>query len=477
MPRIAGHTLFCPVLTIARRSIQKRVLYTHVMAFDEFRIFGSAFRGDRIGVGAVLPTSRFAAQALCAEVARDPRPKHILEAGAGTGAVTAELVKLLGPQDRLTIVELNPELAAYLRGRFETDPEFARVREQSQVLEIGVEQLEGHGLFDYIVSAIPFSNLPPEIVASILMRYQALLRRGGALSFIEYAYGRAAKQLGAQLAQDAGLLTRTRAVDQIVVAQAEAYEFRRDTILRNVPPAWIRHWRFEAAPVADAVSLLPRDRAQRVALGGHGFDSDAVPWLAGLGGLAWIARKRAPALSALAVLAGVGAAVFMRDPKRTPASGAGLVCSACDGEVTEIETIDDARFGAPGEWLRIVCFLSLADVHINRAPIAGRVVDVLHEEGGYAPAMQSGAEQNASVYTVIEDPHGERVVVAQRVGAMARRIVNRCRRDDLLAKGEKIGLIRFGSRTDVYLPAARYKALVQPGDRVRAGETPIAAVS
>ncbi len=447
------------------------------MAFEEFRIFGNAFRNDSVGIGAVLPTSRYAAQSLCAEVARDPRPKHILEAGAGTGAVTAELVRLLGPDDRLTIVELNPKLADYLRGRFDSDPEFARVREQVQVLETGVERIEGHDLFDYIISAIPFSNLPPENVAAILMRYQALLRRGGALSFIEYAYGRALKQAGAQLVQDAETLTRTRAVDQMVAAQAEAYEFRRDTILRNVPPAWIRHWRFEAAPVADAISLLPRERTQRVVVGRYGFDSDAVPWLAGLGGLAWAARKRAPVVSALALLAGVGAALFLRDPKRTPAPGAGLVCSACDGEVTGVETVSDARFGGPGEWLRVACFLSLTDVHINRAPIAGRVVDVLHEEGAYAPAMQDKSERNASVYTVIEDPHGERVVVAQRAGAVARRIVNRCRRDDLLAKGEKIGLIRFGSRTDVYLPATRYKALVQPGDRVRGGETSIAAVS
>jgi phosphatidylserine decarboxylase len=91
--------------------------------------------------------------------------------------------------------------------------------------------------------------------------------------------------------------------------------------------------------------------------------------------------------------------------------------------------------------------------------------------------MQQSAERNASVYTIIEDADGVRVAVAQRVGAVARRIVNRCRKDDLLAKGEKIGLIRFGSRTDVYLPAGRYEALVQVGDKVRAGETPIAAAS
>jgi phosphatidylserine decarboxylase len=88
--------------------------------------------------------------------------------------------------------------------------------------------------------------------------------------------------------------------------------------------------------------------------------------------------------------------------------------------------------------------------------------------------MQPDAEHNVAAYTVIDGAAGGRVVVAQRVGAVARRIVNRCRAGDVLARGEKIGLIRFGSRTDVYLPVDRYEVLIQPGDRLRAGESAIA---
>ncbi len=305
------------------------------------------------------------------------------------------------------------------------------------------------------------------------MRYESLLKPGGVLSFIEYIYGRAARQLGAQLLNDEAARSKAAAVENIIAAQAAAYEFRRDTVLRNAPPAWVRHWRFDVASAASAVNLLPREHTQRVDLGSVAFDTDALPFLAGLGALAWAMRKRAPVLAGLATIAAAGAALFLRDPKRSVVPDADLVCSACDGQVMSIESVHDARFGG-GDWLRIACFLSLADAHINRAPIAGRVVDVLYEDGGYAPAMQAQAEHNASAYTIIEDGTAERVVVAQRVGAVARRIVNRCHKDDIVAKGEKIGLIRFGSRTDVYLPAGRYETLVTAGDQLRAGESAIA---
>jgi phosphatidylserine decarboxylase len=443
------------------------------MTLNEIRHFSRTFRSDAAGVGSLIPTSQYAARALASELARDTRPRRILEAGPGTGSVTAEIIKTLGPDDRLTLVELNSEFVAFLRERFDGDPEFARVREQVNVREMSVTDLDGADQFDYIVSAIPFSNLPPEIVSAILLRYQALLKPGGVLSFIEYVYGRAARIAGAQMLNDDAARTKAEAVENIVAAQARAYEFRRDTVLRNVPPAWVRHWRFDSASAASATALLPREHTQRVEVGPIAFDTDALPFVAGLGALAWTTRKRAPVLSGIATLVAAGAAIFLRDPKRAAPADADAVCSACDGEVMHVEPVHDLRFGE-GTWMRIACFLSIADVHINRAPVAGKIVDVIFEEGGFAPAMQPDAEHNAAAYTVIESADGDRVVVAQRVGAVARRIVNRCRAGDIVAKGEKIGLIRFGSRTDVYLPSEGYEVLVRPGDRLRAGETVIA---
>ncbi len=115
----------------------------------------------------------------------------------------------------------------------------------------------------------------------------------------------------------------------------------------------------------------------------------------------------------------------------------------------------------------------MLDVHVNRAPVAGRVADYFVEDGGYAAAMKPAAEHNVAAYTVLDTPRGT-VVVAQRTGLIARRIVQRAPIGSMLAKGERFGLIRFGSRTDVYLPADAAEATVAAGDKVRGGATVIA---
>ncbi len=126
------------------------------MSLNEIRQFSRTFRGDVSGVGSLIPTSAFAARAMVSEAARDTRPRRILEAGPGTGSITAELVKTLGPEDHLTLVELNTEFVAYLRERFDHDPDFARVRDQVDIREMSVTDLDGSDRFDYIISAIPF---------------------------------------------------------------------------------------------------------------------------------------------------------------------------------------------------------------------------------------------------------------------------------------------------------------------------------
>lgn len=434
------------------------------MNLDEYLFFTRAFRADAGNVASVIPTSHFAAQAMADECARDPREKHILEAGPGTGAVTAELVRALGPRDRLTLVELNPSLANYLRERFERDPEFSRVRDQVEILEMDVTRLDGAARFDYIVSAIPFSNLPPEIVGAILLRYRSLLKPGGVLSFIEYAYGRAARRLGATLLGRDDARAKAEAVERLVASQAEAYEFRRDTVLRNIPPAWVRHWRFDAASATAADSLLPREHAQRASVGALSFDTDAAPALAGLGALAWMLRKRAPGVALLAAAAAAGTAWMLRDPRRSVLADPDLICSACDGAVTAVDTLSDEVLGA-SQWLRITVERGVSSVRIDRAPAAGLVADVIHTPGN-------------TVYTVITDSDNSRLAVAQcghaRLGSAESSVVNRCQVGDALARGEKIGLNRFGPRTQVFLPADRYASVVRVGDQVRAAETPIA---
>jgi phosphatidylserine decarboxylase len=196
-----------------------------------------------------------------------------------------------------------------------------------------------------------------------------------------------------------------------------------------------------------------------------------------LGGLAALLKKAAPksGLWVLPALAAPAIALFFRDPARHTPKDPGLIYASADGEVLSVERLRDERFG-DGEWLRIAVFLSIFDVHINRAPIAGKVIDIIRADGDYAPANTPEAEHNAAQYTVIQGSHGK-CVVAQRVGMVARRIVNRASVGNAVAQGEKFGLIRFGSRTDVYVPANSFVPTVHAGQRVVGGETVIARLA
>jgi len=208
---------------------------------------------------------------------------------------------------------------------------------------------------------------------------------------------------------------------------------------------------------------------------GMNIDSNGVA-AAGIAlGAAALLRMIRPRSKAwlLPALAAPAVAAFFRDPEREIPSDSDAVVAASDGRVLSVETMHDERFGDE-EFLRIAVFLSVLDVHINRSPVAGKVVDYFVEDGGYANAMTAAAEHNVAAYTVIETPSHDRVVVAQRTGLIARRIVQRAPIGSVLARGERFGLIRFGSRTDVYLPADRAIPEVAPGDRVVGGVTVIA---
>jgi phosphatidylserine decarboxylase len=174
--------------------------------------------------------------------------------------------------------------------------------------------------------------------------------------------------------------------------------------------------------------------------------------------------------AALAVLAAFAVA-FFRNPSRAVPGDERDVVAPADGRVLAVGSVEDAR-GRKG--LRIGIFLSVFDVHVNRAPVAGRVVSL--ERGGsrFLAAFDPRAERdNVRLAMELETAAGERVVVTQVTGLVARRIVCHPRVGEWLARGMRYGLIRFGSRTDVWLPAAA-EPLVRPGDRVRGGATRIA---
>jgi len=160
---------------------------------------------------------------------------------------------------------------------------------------------------------------------------------------------------------------------------------------------------------------------------------------------------------------------FFRDPKRAIPAEAGAVVSPADGKVTDVSAID--LNGRPRT--RISIFLSVFDVHVNRSPIAGLVTHVEYRHGRFRNALSaaSALENEQNIVTVEGDGHS--VIFKQIAGVLARRIVFTKKLGDRVARGERVGLIKFGSRTDVLLdPAANVRVAI--GDRVRGGATVLA---
>lgn len=166
---------------------------------------------------------------------------------------------------------------------------------------------------------------------------------------------------------------------------------------------------------------------------------------------------------------------FFRDPHRRIPAGKGLIVSPGDGLVTETAVISTPS----GPRQRISIFLSVFDVHVNRAPISGVLSSVRYQKGKYLNAMNpDSAERNEqNVVTVLgrEADQGIEVTFKQIAGLLARRIVFRYREGQTVARGERVGLIKFGSRVDVVLPADAVLR-VKVGERVKGGESVLAAV-
>jgi phosphatidylserine decarboxylase len=178
-----------------------------------------------------------------------------------------------------------------------------------------------------------------------------------------------------------------------------------------------------------------------------------------------------PVLGAGLLAAPVAIALFFRDPERRPLADGELVLSPADGKVI---WAGDGRAGEtpPGSWRQVTIFLSPLDVHINRTPVSGRVTRVEYYPGTFRPAYHHDAHRNERSEVWL-DHRGQTVVFRQVVGALARRVVCRVRPGDELDPGARIGLMKFGSRMDVFVPPSA-ELLVKTGDRVLAALTAIA---
>ena len=166
--------------------------------------------------------------------------------------------------------------------------------------------------------------------------------------------------------------------------------------------------------------------------------------------------------------------IFFRDPVRQIPTEQGAVVSAADGKVVSIRKISgDEEWGLNG--IQVSVFLSIFDVHINRIPYSGRVVEVNRKRGRFLAAfVERASVENEQVVIEIENA-GRTIVVKQIAGFVARRIVCRATKGDRVKKGERFGLIKFGSRVDLILPPES-EIRVQVGDKMTGGETIIGVV-
>lgn len=190
-----------------------------------------------------------------------------------------------------------------------------------------------------------------------------------------------------------------------------------------------------------------------------------------LAGLLFILGR--PGWGAVALVAGVLILLFFRDPKRAYEGDAGYVLAPADGLITRIDTLEDPEIG-PGRYQRIVTFLSVFDVHVQKVPSAGEVTVSRYAAGKKVAAFREDAgDVNEKHLTVIRRPDGDLIGVRQIAGLLARRVVCYLKEGDRVHRGQPMGLIKFSSRVDLLVPEG-YRVLVKKGDRLKNGATPVA---
>jgi len=207
--------------------------------------------------------------------------------------------------------------------------------------------------------------------------------------------------------------------------------------------------------------------------GGGVIAPEGIPFLLGAAALAAVLSLLWPRTIPAALfgaLLTVFVGWFFRNPDRTPPSLPGAVISPADGKIMYAGDNPPGRYlDEPGK--RVSVFMSVFDVHVNRAPVSGKVVSVRYHPGKFLAAnVEKASLANEQNGVLLETPDGQRVAYVQIAGLIARRIVCDLAEGDTVRQGQRVGIIRFGSRVDILLPASASLS-VRAGDRVRAGES------
>tara|TARA_B100001765_G_scaffold182082_1_gene125835 strand:+ start:378 stop:1031 length:654 start_codon:yes stop_codon:yes gene_type:complete len=182
-------------------------------------------------------------------------------------------------------------------------------------------------------------------------------------------------------------------------------------------------------------------------------------------------------LGAIGILISIWMYYFFRDPERVSINDENYLVSPADGLITQVTEVDGPRELQleNKKFKRVSIFMNIFDCHVNRIPCSGKINDIFYISGKFLNAsLDKASEDNERNYIKIISNKGEEIIIVQIAGLLARRIVCECHKDQNLNQGEKVGMIRFGSRVDVYYQ--NFKTLVKENQTTVAGETLIAKV-
>jgi phospholipid N-methyltransferase len=205
-----------------------------------YRLFWREFRRTFHSTGAVLPSGPALCRALARYVSGNGSPRRLLEVGPGTGVVTDQIIRRMGASDTLDVVELNDRFVAALNERLSTDPHWRAAADRVTIHHLPIEQLPSEQSYQAIVSGLPLNNFPVESVQRILAHLRELAAPNGTLSFFEYIGVRKAKALVCSHAER----QRLAGISETLHCALGAWQFDRQRVFANVPPAWVHHLRF-----------------------------------------------------------------------------------------------------------------------------------------------------------------------------------------------------------------------------------------
>jgi len=212
------------------------------MQLSSKRVFLQSIARDFKRTGAIAPSSKTLAQAMTRELAKHRRPDlRVLEVGAGTGNITEEIVRHLGPGDDLDVCEIDRKLAGIIRHRLKKDPSLSGVEASVRVINKPIESFDRRPRYDFIISCLPFTNFEPAAVHDIFELYRDLLKPGGICSFYEYILVRKAACL---MTGKTAVGARVSGVSKVVRNYIDRYCYRHQVVLLNLPPAMVHHIRF-----------------------------------------------------------------------------------------------------------------------------------------------------------------------------------------------------------------------------------------